>query len=143
MVHRAPDAENAPPASQCSPFRPAQLAVWPPGPEPRTEAVSFRASVRLTEARNAAPPISCGHIDQRIETRYGDTDQKHRDIDQFSGAARTAWRHVPRPDPYGADAGYPAGIRGHQSTICVTRVPIFKKLITEARSALKTKPRLV
>ena len=119
MVHRAPDAENAPPASQCSPFRPAQPAVWPPGPEPRTEAVSFRASVRLTEARNAAPPISCGHIDQRIETRYGDTDQEHRDIDQLSGLARPARRHVPRPDPYFKAPMNRRTLKVHRATIVI------------------------
>jgi len=41
-----------------------------------------------------------GHIDKRIETRCGDTDQEHCDIGQISGAARPAWRHVPRPDAY-------------------------------------------
>ena len=41
-----------------------------------------------------------GRIGQRIDTHCRDTDQEHRDIGQFFGAARPSWRHVPRPDAY-------------------------------------------
>jgi hypothetical protein len=40
-------------------------------------------AVCTTSPRTALPPICSGHIDPRIETRYGDTDQEHRDIDQL------------------------------------------------------------
>ena len=63
---------------------------------------SERASVRNTACSLARAVALSGHIDQRIEMGCGDTDHEHRDIGQFSGAARLTWRHVPRPDAYDA-----------------------------------------
>jgi hypothetical protein len=68
-----------------------------PGPQRaafrgEVEVRFFRASVRPTEVSSRRSVRRGGHIDQRIEKRCGDTDQEHRDIGQFSGAARLTWR---------------------------------------------------